>query len=137
MAQGAAVLAKNSRAIRLTPAGSAHRGREIVMRNDDVGGVLDGEVWIERADEGVGQGAADELREHERWDGRGGDAGERVGEDPADADGGVGEAGGAGEPVRGADVGATAAGAEERRPLRASEKITRINPQVAMTSEKR
>src|SRR5690349_13159461 len=48
----------------------------------------------------------DELGDDEAGHRRRGDAGERVGERPADGGGGVGEAGAAGEPVGAADVGA-------------------------------
>src|SRR4051794_41920003 len=48
---------------------------------------------------------ADELRADEGGRRTGGDPGEGVGERPADGDGGGGETGGRGEPVRRADVG--------------------------------
>ena len=67
-------------------------------------------------------------------DGR--DAREAVGEHPADGDRWVGEAGGGGEPVGGADVGADRRRAPlAARPDRASAKITSSSPAVAITSD--
>ena len=60
----------------------------------------------QEADEDRGHGSAGQLHEEERRHRAGGDAGERVGERPGDRDGGVGEAGRAGEPVRSGDVAA-------------------------------
>src|SRR6185437_13844672 len=61
---------------------------------------------VEELDDEHARDAAAYLREDEDRGGRRGDAGERVGEHAADGDRGVREAGGGGEPVGGADVGA-------------------------------
>ena len=70
------------------------------------------------------ESAADQLRADERRDGCRGDAGEGVGEDPADGDGGVRERRRAGEPVRGTDVRADRGAASAPRPVRARAKIS-------------
>ena len=63
-------------------------------------------VGIQRGDQRQPDQRADELGGDESGYRAGGDAGEGVGEHPADGHGRVGERGGAGEPVGGADVGA-------------------------------
>jgi len=60
---------------------------------------------VQQQDQSDADAQAGELREQVAGDGVRGDAGEGVGERPADRDGGVGEAGGAGEEVGGTDVG--------------------------------
>ena len=92
------------------------------------------DVGVEPADEDDGDGAADELGDDEAWHRARGDAGEGVGEHPANGDGGVREGGGRGEPVGGADVGADGGRGEPPRPVRASAKIRATRPAVATTS---
>src|SRR5262249_57463534 len=81
-------------------------GRVLATGDDDSGGVGGGKAGVERPDHQHGQGAAEDLGGDERRDGGGGDTGERVGEHAADGDRRVGEAGGRGEKVRRAHVGA-------------------------------
>ncbi len=77
---------------------------------------------------------ADELGDDEPGDGAGGDAGERVGEDPADGDRGVRERRGGGEPVGGADVGADGGRGEDAAAGAGEREDERDEPAVATTS---
>jgi RibD C-terminal domain len=73
--------------------------------DDDVAGTPAG-VGVEDQDDADTDGGPEHLHADERRRRAGRDTGERVSEHPAHRDRGVGERGGAGEPVRGADVGA-------------------------------
>jgi hypothetical protein len=65
---------------------------------------------VEVSDDHVAERAADELGDQERRNGTGGNTGEAVGKHPGNGYGRVGEAGRAGEPVGGRDVGADGVG---------------------------
>ena len=62
----------------------------VLVGDDDVVSALT-DVRVKPQDEADGYGGADDLGADEPRDGPGSDAGEGVGEDPADGDGGVGE----------------------------------------------
>src|SRR5215469_15787491 len=86
--------------------GRVVRGRLCAARDGDLGCRGRCDTGVEALDDGDGQAAADELGGEEGRRGCRRDAGEGVGEDPADGDGRVGEAGRGGEEVGRADVGA-------------------------------
>src|SRR5215207_11215087 len=65
---------------------------------------------VEVSDDREAHGAADELGDQEGWDRTGGNTGEAVGKHPGNGHSRVGEAGRAGEPVGGRDVGADGVG---------------------------